>query len=108
MTHVVAGGDHTDKVRWGRQQGLHVVGPAWVHESGETGCVSMLPVSCLRLISVLLLLTAEHGTVPDRQPAVGSAWVQNSGETAHPKHHIAITSSRLAAANKCNGKHSAS
>ena len=31
---MVAGGDHTDKVRWGREQGLHVVSPIWVHESG--------------------------------------------------------------------------
>ena len=33
-THVVAGGDRTDKVLWARRKGVHAVAAAWLHTSG--------------------------------------------------------------------------
>ena len=52
---MVAGGDHTDKVRWGRQQGLHVVSPLWVHESGEP-CTSAQAVVRLRASALCAMI----------------------------------------------------
>ncbi|KAK9806049.1 hypothetical protein WJX73_008855 [Symbiochloris irregularis] len=33
-THVVAGGDRTDKVLWAKRHRVHAVSPAWLHASG--------------------------------------------------------------------------
>ena len=56
VTHVVAGGDHTDKVHWGRQRSLHVVSPAWLHESGMEAYLPLWRLCSFHSVQVHVLV----------------------------------------------------
>jgi hypothetical protein len=48
VTHVVAAGPLTEKVKWAQRHGRHVVSPTWLQATGARACLApMLLYICL-------------------------------------------------------------